>query len=81
MALCHHTIVQWSAIRAGFPVPFTDYFVLGDDLVIMSNKVAAEYRRIISELGMEISETKSLVSKTTIEFAKRLFISGKEVSH
>lgn len=80
MALTHHTIVQWAAMRIGYP-HFTDYWLLGDDLVIMSDKVAAEYRKIISELGMEISEQKSLVSNDTCEFAKRLFIKGTEVSH
>lgn len=49
--------------------------------MIMNNEVAAEYRKLISELGMEISEQKSLVSKDTVEFAKRLFIQGIEVSH
>lgn len=81
MALTHHTIVRWSAIRAGFPASFADYHLLGDDLVINSALVASEYRKIIRGLGMDISEEKSLVSRDTFEFAKRIFIQGVEVSH
>jgi len=81
MALCHHTIVQWAALKAGFKSTFTDYWILGDDLVILNDSVALHYREIISSIGMEIAEEKSLVSKDTFEFAKRLFHNGIEVSH
>jgi hypothetical protein len=47
----------------------------------MNNKVAAEYRVIIKQLGVEISLEKSLTSNEAFEFAKRLFLRGVEVSH
>lgn len=49
--------------------------------MINSNKVSTEYRRIIRSLGVDISEHKSMVSKDTYEFAKRIFHQGNEISH
>lgn len=80
MALTHHLIIRYSARLVGKP-NFTDYWVLGDDVVIMDDDVATSYKRIISSLGVEISLEKSLVSRDTFEFAKRLFHQGNEVSH
>lgn len=85
MALTHHVIVQVSAIRAGLsgsrlrPV-FVDYALLGDDLVIGNNKVAAEYKKLLSVLDMPFSKEKTHVSKTTFEFAKRWFHKNEEVT-
>lgn len=80
LALTHHFIVQWAAWlvarrenRVG--TWFTLYAVLGDDIVIADESVAKEYLRIMEVLGVEIGLAKSLVSnKSTMEFAKRLFI-------
>jgi len=46
------------------------YVILGDDIVLRGHALAAEYKRIMSDLGVDISETKSHVSKDTFEFAK-----------
>jgi len=79
LALTHHFIVQWAAIRAGV-IPayslavvqsggvegkywFKDYAVLGDDIVIANGRVAREYLFIMSSIGVEIGLAKSLVSR------------------
>jgi len=46
--------------------------VLGDDIVIFDKDVAREYLAIMKDLGVDINLTKSLVSKDTFEFAKRV---------
>lgn len=45
MALTHHVLVQMSAILAGHTSPFfSDYVLLGDDIVIFDRAVAKEYK-------------------------------------
>jgi len=76
LALTHHLLVQIAAIRAG-AVPlgtwFTEYAVLGDDLVIADKRVADSYLQLLKEMGMEVNLYKSLLSDTgrCLEFAKR----------
>jgi len=78
-SLTHHILVQWAAKRAGFGA-FADYSLLGDDLVIYSKSVAEEYRKLMLELGVEISDVKSLTSSSMMEFASRHFRGGVEVT-
>lgn len=81
LALTHHLMVQFSAYRAGFDGWFTLYAVLGDDIVIANNRVAKKYRALCRLLGVEIGLNKSLVSKgRTLEFAKKLFYQGEDIS-
>ncbi|KAG0493171.1 hypothetical protein HPP92_006569 [Vanilla planifolia] len=40
---------------------FSAYAILGDDLVIGNERVAQEYRTLIEELEVSISEPKSLI--------------------
>jgi hypothetical protein len=47
------------------------YKILGDDIVIMDDLLAHKYKTVMTQLGVEISETKSHESKTSFEFAKR----------
>jgi hypothetical protein len=78
LAFTHHCIVQASALQAGVNLPFRDYALLGDDIVIYNGKVAKEYQEIISKLGMVISKHKSIVGLSSAEFAKTL-ISRSEI--
>jgi hypothetical protein len=85
LAWTHHFIVQVSAIQAGVITPdrwFSDYAILGDDIVIFNAKVAKIYYRIITDLGVECNLAKSLVSPKglALEFAKRTFYKGNNVS-
>lgn len=77
--LTHHLVVQYAAFLAG-KYPFKDYILLGDDIVITDDKVASEYVKLMTGLGVEISPHKTHVSETTYEFAKRWFHNGIEVT-
>jgi hypothetical protein len=87
LALTHHCIVQWAWFRVCKQDSriwswYKDYAILGDDVVIMGGRVAGEYLSIMTGLGVEIGAHKSLVSRngTALEFAKRTFFLGKDVS-
>lgn len=81
LALTHHALVQFAAYRAGETKWFDLYAVLGDDVVIAGDRVAQEYRRLCEEVGLSIGIAKSLVAKDkTLEFAKKFFFRGEEVS-
>lgn len=87
LALTHHFLVQVSAWQSGeVPVGtwFTDYAVLGDDLVIFNQKVAKQYLKILKIIGMEVGLHKSILSRDhhnlTLEFAKRVFHKGEDIS-
>jgi len=56
-ALSHHYVV-WMAARRAYPdrlIPFWDYAILGDDVVIGDAKVAQQYTLLLGELGVSIS--------------------------
>jgi len=84
LALTHHAIVQLSARRCGVSkgkVWFSDYALLGDDIVIANKAVANEYLRIMERIGVKVGLAKSLVSHTrSLEFAKRTYIRGRDAS-
>lgn len=83
LALTHHVIV-WFAAKAAGKHDFTAYVILGDDIVIFDDGVAAQYRIIMANLNVSINETKSLSVKTgetgAAEICKRIYVSGFEVS-
>jgi hypothetical protein len=81
LAITHHAIVQYAAYRAGRKGWFGDYAVLGDDVVIASCEVANQYVRLMKEIGVDIGFHKSIVSSNlSLEFAKRFFYRGEEVT-
>jgi len=47
------------------------YVLLGDDIVIAHKELAELYLSVISDLGVKYSESKTHISHTTYEFAKR----------
>jgi len=61
---------------------FTDYAVLGDDIVIYNQKVAKRYHYLIEALGVECNLAKSITSPKGLglEFAKRTLFNGMDVS-
>jgi hypothetical protein len=79
-AITHHAIVRLSAKRAGLPITWSDYVLLGDDIVLANEHVAKEYMTILSLLGVKVSETKTHISNDTYEFAKRWIHFGEEVT-
>lgn len=77
----HHLLVQFCAHRVRENP--TQYCLLGDDLMIWNDAIAKEYEKVIGELGVPISEHKSLSSdatRSTGEFTKRIFTRGIELS-
>lgn len=86
LAFIHHAIVQWAALRAGVVTCggnwFSDYALLGDDIVIGNRLVSEEYERLMTALGVEIGLHKSLISVRglALEFAKRFFLNGGDAS-
>lgn len=48
--------------------------------MIAHDGVALEYLRIMRALGVGISKAKTLVGLRSLEFAKRFFLEGKDVS-
>jgi len=81
LALTHHVIVQIAALRTGHKGWFTDYAVLGDDIVIANKGIAQAYLVIMEQLGVDINLSKSVVSTIGgCEFAKKLIINGQDFS-
>lgn len=84
LAITHHFLVQVSAWRAGFPQwkLYSNYAVLGDDVVIGDKRVATQYLLIMESLGVGVNTSKSLLSSsgTALEFAKRTIVNGIDVS-
>jgi hypothetical protein len=63
-------------------VIYRNYAVLGDDLVIGDRLVAEAYQEILDYLGVKCGIHKSIVSPsgTALEFAKKTFYKGTDVS-
>lgn len=79
-SLSHHICVGIAALRCGKELPFTGYYLLGDDIMIADSDVAMEYRKLMSELGVEISTLKTVQSDHFFNFASRFFYKDQEVS-
>jgi len=79
-SLSHHLIVAIAAKRAGKGLPFTRYLLLGDDIMIADKSVAIEYKGLMDFMGVEISQSKSIISDTLFCFASRYFLNKQEIS-
>jgi hypothetical protein len=77
-ALAHHLTVRAAAKIAKINNP--EYVLLGDDIVIRSEALATSYLRLMQRLGVTISMNKSVTGYKVAEFAKRLFLEGREIS-
>jgi hypothetical protein len=83
LAMTHHLILMYAAMKVkGTICEFTNYAILGDDIVILDTKVAKEYHKIITKIGVECNLAKSIISPKGLglEFAKRTFFKGENVS-
>jgi len=56
-----------------------DFFVLGDDVVILDTRVANEYMRVLSVLGCPYSESKTIRSKELCEFSGKIVTSSEVI--
>lgn len=79
-SVAHHVLVRLAATMAGKSVHWSNYILLGDDIVIGGKEVADKYLQLLSTLGIEHSPYKTHISETTYEFAKRIFYLGTDVS-
>jgi len=83
LALSHHFIVQIAALWA-YPERktwFSNYLVLGDDIVIADREVAIQYRVVLNILEVSISDTKGIISDNgSFEFAKQFFFECQQAS-
>lgn len=80
-ALLHHLLIQQAAYLVGSRTWFSNYAILGDDLVIGSKKVAKQYLRLLKVIGVEVSWHKSLESSNgSLEFASRFKWQGIDIS-
>jgi hypothetical protein len=83
LALTHHFIVQIAAKQVGYNEWFTNYALLGDDIVIAEKSVADRYYLLMNDvLGVSINLSKSIQSETRqgLEFAKRLRLGNLDYS-
>lgn len=73
MALTNHALVRIAGAMAG-KRNFSDYLVLGDDVVIARKEVAMHYQELMIGLGVDISTTKSIFPSEVggMEFASKL---------
>jgi len=79
-SLAHHCVVMWAALKAGHKTRFSDYVLLGDDIVIANDAVASAYVELMSNLGVSINKAKSVHAVGGAEFAKRTFLAGCELT-
>jgi hypothetical protein len=54
-----------------------DFFILGDDLVILNDALASSYQKTLEDLGIPYSPTKTIVSNKLAEFAGLLIESDR----
>ncbi|AHY03257.1 RNA-dependent RNA polymerase [Buergenerula spartinae mitovirus 1] len=79
LALTHHVIVRIAAQSVGIN-KFSEYLVLGDDIVIANNEVADAYLVLMKTLGVDINLSKSLISSQLLEFAKMYLSPSGDIS-
>lgn len=81
-ALFHHLLVQQAAAYTrNRGTWFSQYAILGDDLVIGCPYVARQYRRLLTKIGVKISEQKSIASRNgSMEYASRFVYRGRDCS-
>jgi len=77
-ALAHHVLVRIAAQRAG-KIRYANYAILGDDVLLSNIEVVEQYRKLLSQLNVKISESKSYQGNL-VEFAKRHFYKGEEIT-
>jgi len=67
-SLTHHCFITGLCLKHGVK-PEDTYVVLGDDVAITDALVAADYARIMNEVGVKCSPSKCRVSNRSAEFA------------
>jgi hypothetical protein len=74
-ALTHYMIVRSCAERVGAKHN-NEFVVVGDDVSIFNCKIATEYYRTMTALGVDINMEKSVSSSEIAEFCKKVILPG-----
>lgn len=77
-ALTHGLLVSFLANKLG--IRGEPFDILGDDIIIRDDKLADLYLSTLDTLGIPISRQKTMRCKHLVEFAKRWFYHGIEVT-
>lgn len=84
LAITHHYLVQIAFTMAHPEMGrgwYTDYEILGDDIVIFDKLAADSYLSLMRLVGVDINLSKSVVSNNgSFEFAKNTYHQGRNVS-
>lgn len=76
-ALAHHLVMRAAFKKAN--IPEMEYYILGDDMAMKRSEATTYYKDFMEKLGVKFSTLKGL-ENYTLEFAKRIWNRGVEVS-
>jgi len=79
-AVAHHYVMFYCCMELDIRWVDAKYVILGDDVLIGDHNLADLYKKVMEELGVEISIPKTHQSPHFCEFAKRLLYKGEEIS-
>lgn len=79
-ALAHHFLLWKACKMSNLKWKRARYMLLGDDIVIANDTLASNYKRLLSEWGVEIQHSKTHISPHGFEFAKQIRLHGENVS-
>lgn len=72
-------LIRFSFHRIGKD-PSGSYSVLGDDALIIGDEALRSYLEVLESAGIPINKDKSFISSVLVEFAKRFFYKGVEIT-
>lgn len=79
-AVTHHYLIYHACRDLHIDFKTLKYCILGDDIVICDRAVSERYKELLAGLGVNYSAAKTYTSPHFMEFAKRLFYKGEEIS-
>jgi len=79
-ALAHHFLVWKACKMSNLRWKRARYMLLGDDIVIANDTLSNNYKKLLTEWGVEIQHSKTHISPYGFEFAKQIRLHGQNVS-
>jgi hypothetical protein len=84
-SLAHHLLVEYAGYMAGFKSTKYLYKLIGDDVIITEPETAQNYIQLITALGVEINQSKTVQSPINsnysgAEVAKQLYLNGRTLT-
>lgn len=79
-SLAHHLLIEYCGHLVGIPAKY-HYKQIGDDTIITEPAIAQKYQELITALGVEISQSKTVCSPALSDYsgaevAKQLYLNG-----